>query len=119
MSGRMRIVGGDFEAGDWSVQARGGLVAMARAGASLRPVATTLPLAKVELLSAEKAKSLAVAGGWAAAGAVAFGAMGALGGALLGGNRTDVCFRVQLEDGRGFVAISGPQVYQQLAAAAL
>ena len=116
MSGRMRIVGGDFEAGEWSVQARGGLVAMARAGVSMRPAATALPLAGVELLSVERAKSLAAAGGWAAAGAVAFGAVGALGGALLGGNRTEVCFRVQLGDGRGFVAIGLPQVFQQLAA---
>lgn len=117
MSGRMRIVGGDFEVGDWSVQARGGLLAMAKAGGSVRPAASAFPLAAVELLSMEKAKSLAVAGGWAAAGAVAFGAVGALGGALLGGNRTDVCFRVQLGDGRGFVAVSGPQLFQQLAAA--
>ena len=117
MSGRMRIVGGDFEAGDWSVQARGGLVAMARAGVSVRPAAAALPLAAVELLSVEKAKSLAAASGCAAAGAVAFGAVGALGGVLLGGNRTDVCFRVQLRDGRGFVATSGPQVFQQLTAA--
>ena len=117
MSGRMRIVGGDFEAGDWSVQARGGLVAMARTDGSIRPSAAALQLAAVELLSVEKAKSLAAAGGWAAAGAVAFGAVGALGGGLLGGNRTDVCFRVQLGDGRGFVAVGRPQVFQQLCAA--
>lgn len=79
----------------------------------------------VELQTEEKLKKLAGSAGWGFAGAVVGGfltggiglAVGGLAGVLSGGNKTDVCFSCELEDGRKFLAITNKKSWQNILAA--
>jgi hypothetical protein len=74
-------------------------------------------LESVESLNEEKVKKLAGTAGWAAAGGVMLGPLGLLGGAIFGGNRTEVAFAAYLKDGRKFMATTDAKTWKKLLAA--
>jgi hypothetical protein len=78
-----------------------------------------------ELQTEDKLKKLAGSAGWGFAGALAGGlltggiglAVGGLAGILSGGNKTEVCFSGELEDGQRFLAVTSKKTWQRILAA--
>ncbi len=64
-----------------------------------------------------KVKKLAGTAGWGFVGLVALGPLGAIGGMLLGGNKKEVSFTAELDDGRKFMAVTGSKTWRKIAAA--
>lgn len=77
-------------------------------GKMMRESIPLTKIAEVEAASEESATRIAGAVGWGAAGALMFGPVGLLAGALLGGKGKDVTFVCRLKDGRKFIA-TGPE----------
>lgn len=73
-------------------------------------------LKSAEVMTAEKVKKLAGTAGWAFAGAIALGPLGAIGGMLLGGNKQRVTFAAELKDGRRFLAETDGKTFQKIQA---
>lgn len=77
-----------------------------------------------ELQTEEKLKKLAGSAGWGFAGSIVGGlltggiglAVGGLAGVLSGGNKTEICFSCELEDGRKFLAITDKKTWQNISA---
>lgn len=77
-----------------------------------------------ELQTEESLKKLAGSAGWGFTGAIVGGLLtgglglvvGGLAGVLSGGNKTEVCFSCELEDGRKFLAITDKKTYQSILA---
>ncbi len=55
--------------------------------------------------------------GWGFVGLVALGPLGAIGGMLLGGNKKEVSFTAELDDGRKFMAVTDSKTWRKIAAA--
>jgi hypothetical protein len=78
-----------------------------------------------ELQTEDKLKKLAGSAGWGFTGAIVGGlltggiglAVGGLAGILSGGNKTEVCFSCELEDGRKFLAVTSKINWQKILAA--
>jgi hypothetical protein len=78
-----------------------------------------------ELQTEDKLKKLAGSAGWGFTGAIVGGlltggiglAVGGLAGILSGGNKTEVCFSCELEDGRKFLAVTSKENWQKILAA--
>lgn len=113
----IKVLTGDIEAGRWDVT----FEAMKRhtAGSSIWKGETYdfRDFSKIETVTEEKRKTLVGTAGWAAAGAIALGPIGAIGGMLLGGNKTEVCFVAELANGKRFMATTDMKTYQKLLAA--
>ncbi len=60
---------------------------------------------------------LAGTAGWGFVGLVALGPLGAIGGMLLGGNKKEVSFTAELDDGRKFMAVTDSKTWRKIAAA--
>jgi hypothetical protein len=108
-----KIIGGDIKAGTANV--RSGLFqgpSIAGWGIKIRAA----DIASVETLTAEKQKTVLGTLGWGAAGGLMLGPLGAVGGMLLGGNKSRVYFDVKLKDGRHFIGEAKPKIYAQIAA---
>jgi hypothetical protein len=78
-----------------------------------------------ELQTEDKLKKLTGSAGWGFTGAIVGGlltggiglAVGGLAGILSGGNKTEVCFSCELEDGRKFLAVTSKENWQKILAA--
>lgn len=68
----------------------------------------------ISLLDEEKKKKLAGTAGWGFVGALALGPLGAIGGILLGGNKKNITFVCELEDGRKFMAETDSKVWKKI-----
>ncbi len=64
-----------------------------------------------------KVKKLAGIAGWGFVGLVVLGPLGAIGGMLLGGNKKQVSFTAELDDGRKFMAVTDSKTWRKIAAA--
>ncbi len=64
-----------------------------------------------------KVKKLAATAGWGFVGLVALGPLGAIGGMLPGGNKKQVSFTAELDDGRKFMAVTDSKARRKIAAA--
>ncbi|MFA4941015.1 MAG: hypothetical protein WC582_00225 [Patescibacteria group bacterium] len=71
----------------------------------------------IEMINEEKRKKLAGTAGWGLVGAVALGPLGAIGGMLLGGNKKEVIFTCELEDGRKFMASTDSKTWIKIQSA--
>lgn len=77
-----------------------------------------------ELQTEESLKKLAGSAGWGFTGAIVGGLLtggigllvGGLAGVLSGGNKTEICFSCELEDGRKFLAITDKKTWQSILA---
>lgn len=76
----------------------------------------------VEIITEENKKKFLGAAGWGLAGAIGAGFLtggiglliGGLAGVLKGGRSKEICFACQLKDGRKFIAITEPKVFQKI-----
>lgn len=113
---KVKVLAGDIPAGEWaaSASAQWGFAILVSKGETL-----TLKIASVEPLTEERVKKLAGTAGWGLAGAALLGPLGAIGGMLLGGNRTEISFVCNTKDGKRFMGVTDAKFYQQLVAASM
>ncbi|CAA9272082.1 hypothetical protein AVDCRST_MAG92-3017 [uncultured Coleofasciculus sp.] len=125
---KIKVLAGDIERGSWSTIFLFGGVQMYQ----IQHAYTEKPTIKIDLKTVksaevqteEKLKKLAGSAGWGFAGAVVGGLLsgaiglvvGGLAGVLSGGNRTEVRFSCELQDGRMFLAITDNQTWQKILA---
>ncbi len=76
-------------------------------------------LKSIEQLTVEKIKNLSGTAAGGIAGAALLGPLGAIGGMLIGGNKTEVSFLCVTQDEKQFIGATDPKVYQKLVAASL
>jgi hypothetical protein len=114
---KVTVMAGDFISGEYSASARpkSGLVVLVQFG---KPV-VTMRIASIEQLTQEKVKRLAGTAGWGLAGAALLGPLGAIGGMLLGGNKTQISFVCTGRDGKKFMGLTDVNFYQKLVAASM
>lgn len=72
---------------------------------------------KIEVVTEESKKKFIGTAGWGLVGATALGPLGLIAGALVGGNKKEICFVCYLKDDRKFMAIADPGTYQEIVAA--
>lgn len=118
------VIGGDFAATKWSsiVKPQHGFVVMSATGTPghLFGVEThTLHIASVEALTEEKVKKLGGTAAWGLAGAALLGPIGAIGGLLIGGNKTEVTFMLEDKEGKKFIGRTDAKTYSSLLAASM
>lgn len=74
-------------------------------------------LVNLEVASEENVKRLGGAAGWGAVGALALGPVGLLAGVVMGGNKKDVTFIAEFDDGRKMLATTDSKAFTQMQAA--
>jgi len=125
--GKIKVLAGDIEQGAWNTIFLFGKAQMYRVHTSTGKPTLFIDLKTVkgaEVQTEEKLKKLAGSAGWGFTGAVVGGLLtggvglvvGGLAGALSGGNKTEVCFSCELQDGRKFLAITDNQTWQKILA---
>jgi hypothetical protein len=114
---RIKIMGGDYPSGDCyaSITPETGLVILS----SAKSGSYSLQLKSIEQLTVEKIKNLSGTAAWGIAGAALLGPLGAIGGMLIGGNKTEVSFLCVTQEEKQFIGATDPKVYQKLVAASL
>ncbi len=118
----IKVVAGDLDHGTWQFSGMLGVALMTRASTRTHPwkgetVNLKSEVSNIEQLTEEKVKKLAGTAGWGIAGAVLLGPIGAIGGMLLGGNKTQVAFACYLNDGRKFMGVTDSKAWQKIMAA--
>lgn len=112
---KIKVLGGDLHNAAWTVRddvlVIGSTPAHPWVGERLT---LTDGLISIEQLSSERLKKLSGTAGWGFLGYMVLGPLGAIGGMLVGGNRTDVTFAAELGDGRKFVAQTDPKTFALL-----
>jgi hypothetical protein len=73
----------------------------------------------IEAASEDSVKKVGGAIGWGVVGGVLAGPIGLIAGAILGGNKKDVTFVAEIEDGRKFMATTDSKTFIKLQAAAM
>lgn len=106
--GRVRVMDGDLPKGEW-IYGKGFLEIPHLARATRIDLSKLLITA--EPLSLERKKKLAQTAGLGVAGWLALGPLGAIGGLVLGGIRTEIFFSANLADGRAFIGVTDPRTW--------
>lgn len=109
----VKVVAGDLTNGKWQY---GGIFSPTSISKG-ESIDLKTQTESIEPLNAEKVKKLAGTAGWGIAGAALLGPLGAIGGMLLGGNKTEVAFSCTLKDGRQFMATTDGKTWQKIMAA--
>ncbi|WP_295612338.1 hypothetical protein [uncultured Lamprocystis sp.] len=114
---KIKIIGGDYPSGDCyaSIAPGTGLVILS----STNGGSYSMHLKSIEQLTVEKIKNLSGTAAGGIAGAALLGPLGAIGGMLIGGNKTEVSFLCVTQDEKQFIGATDPKVYQKLVAASL
>jgi hypothetical protein len=114
---KVKVLAGDFASGEYtgSAYSKWGIVVLVHLG---KPT-LKMQIASIEQLTQEKVKRLAGTAGWGIAGAALLGPLGAIGGMLLGGNKTEISFVCTGRDGKKFMGLTDAKFYQQLVAASM
>jgi len=73
----------------------------------------------VNIMTEEKIKKISGTAGWGLAGAALLGPLGAIGGMLLGGNKTETTFLCETHEGDKFLGVTDIKIYQQIVAASM
>jgi len=115
---KIKIIAGDIPAGDCVISCHQELKVVIIVPLGGKD-SYTLHLKRVEQLTAEKIKTLSGTAGWGVVGAALLGPLGAIGGMLLGGNKTEMSFLCETEEGVSFLGVSNVKVYQELVALVL
>lgn len=121
---KVKVIAGDIPAVEWTASANAQLgfaifVSLSTPSHPFKGETLTLKIASVEPLTEEKVKKLAGTAGWGLAGAALLGPLGAIGGMLLGGNKTEISFVCNTKDGKRFMGVTDAKFYQQLVAASM
>jgi hypothetical protein len=109
---KVKILGGDLQAGDWDFN--GGMMTADPATGNSECVPLCGEIKKLSIQTQESSKDLAKTLGLTIAGGILFGPLGAIGGYFAGGDRKSVCVLVELKDGRKFLAVMDQRIYQQV-----
>lgn len=109
---RVKVVGGDVPSGEWEYK-------MGILWGAFEQIEMASELKKITPQTEESVKKLPEMVGWGLAGAVILGPIGAIAGAMMGGNRKQVCALIELHDNRKFIATMDSKVYQELLALAI
>jgi hypothetical protein len=108
----VKILGGDLQAGEWQF-------ATGTLWGAFDQVSLAGELQKVSLQTEESVKKLPEMAAWGLAGSLVLGPLGLVAGALMGGNKKEVCALCELKDGRKFLATMDSKVYQEILAMSL
>lgn len=119
--GKIEVIGGEVGQGSWSTSFLLGTAKMSR---NFGTETVELKIKNAELQTEEKLKELAGSAGWGFAGALVGGVLtggiglliGGLAGVLSGGNKSEVCFSCELQDGRKFLATTDKKTWQNILA---
>lgn len=116
----IKVVEGDVAKQDWHIepQPSRSIATPVRSGLWFKTERVDLADDVERLEAVDEANQVALLGaaGWGAAGALLFGPLGALGGALLGGRGKRVAFACFLKDGRKFLATTDGDTWLRLQA---
>jgi hypothetical protein len=108
----VKILGGDLQAGEWQF-------ATGTLWGAFDQVSLVGEVQKVSLQTEESVKKLPEMAAWGLAGSLVLGPLGLVAGALMGGNKKEVCALCELKDGRKFLATMDSKVYQEILAMSL
>jgi hypothetical protein len=116
---KIRVIAGDIDEGDWSVTTWLDTFVISRASTKAHPwrgesIDLKQLLKSAETVNQEQVKKLSGTLGWGFLGHLALGPLGAIGGMLIGGNRTQVLFAAELRDNRRFLASTDFDTWTQL-----
>jgi hypothetical protein len=76
-------------------------------------------ITSIEKVTEENKKKFTGAAGWGLVGGLALGPLGLIAGVLKGGNKKEIAFVAELKDGRKFMAVADPKMYQAIYSASL
>jgi hypothetical protein len=115
---KIRVIAGDIDEGDWSVTTWLDTFVISRASTKAHPwrgesVDLKQLLKSAETVNQEQVKKLSGTLGWGFLGHLALGPLGAIGGMLIGGNRTQV-LSAELRDNRRFLGSTDFDTWTQL-----
>ena len=108
----VKVLGGDIQQGEWKYET--GTLWGAFDQIEMRGAIKSISLQTEE--SIKKLPEMAV---WGIGGALILGPLGAVAGAMMGGNRKQVCALCELKDGRKFLSTMDSKIYQELLALSL
>jgi hypothetical protein len=108
----VKILGGDLQAGEWQF-------ATGTLWGAFDQVSLVGEVKKVSLQTEESVKKLPEMAAWGLAGSLVLGPLGLVAGALMGGNKKEVCALCELKDGRKFLATMDSKIYQEILAMSL
>lgn len=119
---KIKVVAGDLDTGAWQFSGMFGTCIMTRASTTKsmwkgETYNLKTDVESIEQLTEEKVKKLAGTAAWGVAGAVLLGPLGAIGGMLVGGNKTEIAFACHLKDGQKFMATTDSKTWQKIMAA--
>jgi hypothetical protein len=109
---RVKVIGGDVPEGEWEYK-------MGILWGAFEQIDMSSQLKSVIPQTEESVKKLPEMVGWGLAGAVILGPLGAVAGAMMGGNRKQMCALIELHDDRKFIATMDSKIYQELLAIAI
>jgi hypothetical protein len=109
---RVKVIGGDVPEGEWEYK-------MGILWGAFEQIEMSSQLKSVTPQTEESVKKLPEMVGWGLAGAVILGPLGAVAGAMMGGNRKQMCALIELHDNRKFIATMDSKIYQELLAIAI
>jgi hypothetical protein len=113
-----KVLGGDFNKGRATLT--WGSISFAPEGFSFTGERrSNSELDEVAIATEETFKRLGGTLGWGAVGAVALGPVGLLAGLLLGGSKKEVTFVARYKDGKKFLAVGDPKIFQKCLAASM
>ncbi len=118
----IKVVAGDLDKGTWQFVGLFGTCSMTRASTTKsvwkgETYNLKTDIDSLEQLTEERVKEIAGTAAWGVAGAILLGPLGAIGGMLIGGNKTEVAFTCALKDGQKFMAITDSKTWQKILAA--
>jgi len=118
---KIKVLAGDLDNGSWEYSSMFGTSVMSRASTAKsiwkgERYNLITDVANIEQLTEEKVKKLAGTALWGVAGAALLGPIGAIGGMMLGGNKTEIAFTCNLKDGRKFMATTDSKTWQKIMA---
>lgn len=108
----VKVLGGDLQQGEWKFET--GVL-----WGAFDQIPMQGQIKSIALQTEESIKKIPEMAVWGLGGALLLGPMGLLAGAVLGGNKKQVCALCELKDGRKFLATMDSKVYQEMLALSL
>lgn len=112
----LKYIAGDFPEGTRASERDGRIVLTAPDG---QFVTVNDAMSAAQVVTEENKQEIIPKVGWGIAGLAAFGPLGALAGLVLGGRGKEVCALCTLRDGRRFMVLCSPSLYQGLVTATM
>lgn len=114
---KVKIVAGDLDHGSWMLSS--GFISKASTPDHLwkgERYHFKYDMEDVDLIDQENITNIKGSAAWGIAGAALFGPLGAIGGIVLGGKKTEVAFSATLKDGRKFMGVTDGKGWKKISA---